>query len=178
YVSAYALAAELNFVEPDLFADSEVFAIQVGRIDVDDLREAAHPAWREPPRLESRVPRDESRPLPAAIENPTDGHELALVPAGVAIFGARSREYAADKHERPEFLADLPDFYLGKYPVTNAQYAHFLDEVRPDEYELRQWLALDEYCHVVRLGESYRVRGEEDVPPAELRDRRRTGWAH
>ena len=51
------------------------------------------------------------------VRNPVDGYELVLIPAGKAIFG--------EGDER--FEAELPDYYLGIYCVTNTQYLRFVE---------------------------------------------------
>jgi len=93
--------------------------------------------------------------------NPVDGYELILVPGGRAIFGSRADDSAAAGDERPQFSAALPDYYLGLYCVTNAQYAAFLSAVQPGSGELEKWVGLDSNCHVVRSGSAYAVDDAE-----------------
>ena len=111
------------------------------------------------------------------LDNPTDGYQLILVPAGEAIFGSREDDRGSDSDEKPQFRAYLPDYYLGKYPVRNAEYARFLDEVRPGQSDLGKWIQLDSNCQVVKVGEGYRVRGAEDKQWEELVDDEE-GWAN
>jgi formylglycine-generating enzyme required for sulfatase activity len=53
--------------------------------------------------------------------------ELVRIPAGPFLMGS---DPAKDKHarerEQPQHTLELPEFYMGKYPVTNAQYAVFV----------------------------------------------------
>jgi formylglycine-generating enzyme required for sulfatase activity len=50
--------------------------------------------------------------------------ETILIPAGPFLMG--SDEPAAREEERPQHEVTLPDFRVGKFPVTNAQYAEFI----------------------------------------------------
>jgi len=111
------------------------------------------------------------------LTNPKDRYELILVPAGEAIFGSREDEPDSNYDGKPQFRAYLPDYYLGKYPVTNLQYARFLDEVRPKQSDLDRWILLDSDCHVVKVGSGYRVRGAEDAAWEDLVDDEE-GWAN
>jgi formylglycine-generating enzyme required for sulfatase activity len=74
--------------------------------------------------------------------NEIDGQTLALVPAGKAVFGSREDDPDALDHEKPQFEAELPDFYLGIYCVTNAQYAAFLNAVQPSQHDRSRWIRL------------------------------------
>jgi len=102
------------------------------------------------------------------IDNPKDGYPLILVPAGKCLVG------------NPPFEIELPDYYLGKYPVRNVEYARFLDEVRPAQGDLVKWIVLDSSCHVVRVGDGYRVQGEENIPLQETGqgEKEESGWAN
>ena len=61
------------------------------------------------------------------FRNPIDGYEMLLIPAGKAIFGLREDDPHAQSDEKPQFEAELPDYYLGIYCVTNAQYLRFVE---------------------------------------------------
>jgi len=111
------------------------------------------------------------------IDNPTDGYPLILVPAGEAIFGSREDEPDSDYDRKPQFRVHLPDYYLGKYPVRNVEYARFLEEVGPGQSDLGKWIQLDPNCQVVEAGGGFRVRGAEDKQWEELVDDEE-GWAN
>ena len=48
---------------------------------------------------------------------------MVLIPAGEFVMGADDRE----ENERPAHKVPLPDYYIDKYEVTNAQYKQFCD---------------------------------------------------
>lgn len=61
------------------------------------------------------------------------GYELVFIPGGVFMMG--SDEY---DDEKPVHEVRVSDFYMGRYPVTNEQYAVFLKE-NPEAEEPRFW---------------------------------------
>jgi formylglycine-generating enzyme len=64
------------------------------------------------------------------IESPTR-MELVRVPAGEFRMGSDPRvDKAASDEEHPQHWLILPVFYIGKYPVTNEQYAAFVKATR------------------------------------------------
>ena len=54
-----------------------------------------------------------------------DGKVMVLIPAGEFIMG--SDEFEPEMPRRKVFL---PDYYIDKYPVTNADYKKYMDETR------------------------------------------------
>jgi formylglycine-generating enzyme required for sulfatase activity len=52
-----------------------------------------------------------------------DGKEMVLIPSGPFIMG--SEEFGP---ETPQSTVVLEDYYIDRYPVTNAEYKRFLDE--------------------------------------------------
>ena len=53
--------------------------------------------------------------------------ELVRIPAGEFLMGSDpAKDKNAHINEQPQHTIDLPEFYIGKYPVTNAQYAAFV----------------------------------------------------
>lgn len=57
-----------------------------------------------------------------------DGSELVLIPAGTFLYGSKIDDKLAENNEKPQQSLYLPDYYICKYPVTNAQYKKFVDE--------------------------------------------------
>jgi serine/threonine-protein kinase len=75
----------------------------------------------------SVVERRESRPDVLTITSPIH-LELVRVPAGEFLMGSDpDNDEEAHSAEQPQHTLDLPEFYIGKYPVTNAQYAAFVE---------------------------------------------------
>ena len=55
----------------------------------------------------------------------TDNPDMILIPAGEFQMGGGDRD--APSNEKPIHTVYLDDFYIDKYPVTNAQYKRFID---------------------------------------------------
>ncbi len=54
--------------------------------------------------------------------------EMILIPAGEFLMGSDpQKDELAEDHEQPQHNLYLPDYYLAKTPVTNAQYALFVE---------------------------------------------------
>jgi formylglycine-generating enzyme required for sulfatase activity len=51
----------------------------------------------------------------------------AEVPAGVFLMGSRDDNPLAYAEEKPQFPLELPDYRIGRFPVTNAEFARFVD---------------------------------------------------
>lgn len=100
---------------------------------------------------------------PSLIENPKDGTILALIQAG---------EFLADgegdgKDAKP-FTMSVPAYYLGLHETTNAQYALFLTQVKPDKETLAKWIDLaDQNCSVRTSGDRYIAYGGRGNHPVE-----------
>ena len=92
--------------------------------------------------------------MPALLHrNQVDDQFMVLIPAGPAVFGSAQDDLGARDDEKPQFEAEVGDYYLGIYSVTNAQYAQFLSAVRPSESDVEQWIWLSgSSCHVERAG--------------------------
>jgi formylglycine-generating enzyme required for sulfatase activity len=55
--------------------------------------------------------------------------ETVLIPAGPFLMGSRADEDVPD-NEKPQHEVDLPAYRIGKYPVTNEQYAEFVKQAK------------------------------------------------
>jgi formylglycine-generating enzyme required for sulfatase activity len=52
--------------------------------------------------------------------------EMCLVPAGEFLMGSADTDSQAGSDETPEHRVSLDAYYIGRFPVTNAQYARFV----------------------------------------------------
>jgi formylglycine-generating enzyme len=73
--------------------------------------------------------------LASKIENPTDGSVLLIVPAGKFLAGGPGDE----EGKGAPFEVDLPAFYLGLHPVTNAQYLKFIESTSHRPPDVADW---------------------------------------
>ena len=86
---------------------------------VQAIAKEKEPAQPAPPPPES--------PKLLTIESPIR-LELVLVPAGEFLMGSDPKvDRGADADEQPQHRLSLPEFFIGKYPMTNAQYAVFAE---------------------------------------------------
>jgi formylglycine-generating enzyme required for sulfatase activity len=109
----------------------------------------------------------------------SQGVEIAMVriPAGEFMMGSLSAELESQDNEKPQHLVKVPEFYFGKYPVTQAQWRPIANlsainqELNPDPstfkgdslpVETVSWLDVIEFC--ARLS---RYTGREYVLPSE-----------
>ena len=53
--------------------------------------------------------------------------EMVRIPAGEFLRGSKKRDKRASASEKPQSQIYLPEYWIGKYPVTNAQYAIFVE---------------------------------------------------
>ncbi len=68
-----------------------------------------------------------AKPRPPSITKPFRV-DLVHIPAGEFLMGSDpAKDKQAQEDEQPQHKLYLPQFYIGKYPVTNAQYAAFLE---------------------------------------------------
>lgn len=75
---------------------------------------------------------------PRIIVHEKTGIELVRIEGGTFLMGAPEGEEGSKNHERPQHQVTVSSFYLGKYPVTNEQYARYLAE-NPKATEPKYW---------------------------------------
>ncbi len=77
---------------------------------------------------------------------------MILIPAGDFLMGSDpSRDESAHRREMPQHLLNLPDYYLARTPVTNAQYSVFVHETgcRAPDHWLKGTFPVDKKDHPV-----------------------------
>jgi formylglycine-generating enzyme required for sulfatase activity len=106
-----------------------------------------------------------------SARNYKDGSLMRLIPAGEFIMGSTVEQTEAAKrmdkagpqfpllHETPQFRANVDDFYLSVFAITNEQFARFLSESRPSPEKVQLWISwLDRI--VLQADKSYRAMPE------------------
>jgi formylglycine-generating enzyme required for sulfatase activity len=85
-----------------------------------------------------QVGRKKERPALVPSPQPFEP-ELILIPAGEFLMGSDpQKDKDAPEEEQPQHTLYLPDYYLAKTPVTNAQYAAFVkatNHERPEHWK-------------------------------------------
>jgi len=77
--------------------------------------------------------------VPLTMAVPTGAGDMALIPSGAFLMG--SLEGIAD--ERPVHRVHLDSFYMDRHPVTNADYARFLNVFGNRAEGGKKWLDMD-----------------------------------
>jgi formylglycine-generating enzyme required for sulfatase activity/metallophosphoesterase superfamily enzyme len=104
------------------------------------------------------------------IVNPKDGAPMVLIPAGTFLYGSREDDKKAWSNEKPQQVISLPDYYMDLYPVTNEQYAAFLNQTESFGKKLDEWIYLKgefetERCLIKAKKNKYEVeKGYEKYP--------------
>ena len=87
--------------------------------------------------------------------------EWAFIPEGSFLAGG----YGDDEGKGKPFPVTLSGFYIALYPVTNAQYAQFLNEKKPAIADLETWILLDKDCFVRKSGKNFEAYGDKNDHP-------------
>ncbi|MFL6334684.1 MAG: SUMF1/EgtB/PvdO family nonheme iron enzyme [Pyrinomonadaceae bacterium] len=88
-------------------------------------------------------------PPPAAFEGTAAGAgEMVSIPAGAFLLGAPRDSFAYD-NERPAHEVTVPSFRLARTPVTNGEYARFVDE---RGYERREFWSEEGWASLEKEG--------------------------
>ncbi|WP_343039247.1 MULTISPECIES: formylglycine-generating enzyme family protein [Cyanophyceae] len=106
--------------------------------------------------------------------------EMVQIPRGTFLMGAAEGEEETDKDEFPQHLVRIPEFFLGKYPVTQGQWRAVItglpkieDDLDPDPSEFKgethpieaiNWYEAVEFCKRLSqaTGRNYRLPSEAE----------------
>lgn len=100
-------------------------------------------------------------PLLSTIINEKDGTQLVLIPDGKFLAGGSRKNEGGSK----PFPVRLPAYYLALYPVTNIQFARFLNQAQPSERDSKKWIFLDSDTFVQKAGNRFEACGDKDDHP-------------
>jgi formylglycine-generating enzyme required for sulfatase activity len=84
----------------------------------------------EPAKHEVRTPRTpaaEQHPPGSLVAVPSWLPELVHVPAGPFLMGSSDTDILAWPNEKPQHRLELPEYWIGKTPITNAQFRPFVE---------------------------------------------------
>ena len=138
-----------DFGSGPLVADGFAFGMIVQHEQQhDETMLATHQLRNGPPVLAADPP-------PAAVR-PVTGE--ALIPGGPFTMGTDTEAWALD-NERPAHPVDVPAFHLDRAPVTNEQYAAFIDS---GGYDDPRWWSPDGWDHRQRAGLSAPMHWRRD----------------
>ncbi|MGR3279097.1 SUMF1/EgtB/PvdO family nonheme iron enzyme [Acaryochloris marina NIES-2412] len=96
--------------------------------------------------------------------------EMVAIPGGTFTMGSPSGELERDAYEGPQHKVTIPEFYLGKYPVTQAQWK-FIMGSNPSKFkgdnrpvETVTWNDAINFCQKLsqRSGRVYRLPSEAE----------------
>ena len=119
---AAAITKALNLAMQDRYQDIASLRLALlGQAPVQPV--AAAPTVRVPqaPVVGPTVRVPQAPKLPAWVP------EMVAVPAGSFLMGSSSADPQAESVEKPQHTLTLPDYWIGKTPVTNAQFRPFVE---------------------------------------------------
>jgi formylglycine-generating enzyme required for sulfatase activity len=109
-------------------------------------------------------------PTPTETATPSAPPGMVHVPSGEFIMGSSASDPDVEDDEKPQHTVYLDAFYIDKTEVTNAQFAHFLNERGNQIEDSVPWLDIgSEDCLISRSVEQYRPKsGYEEHPVIEV----------
>ncbi len=112
-------------------------------------------------------------PVETIIKNNNDKgtypqDQKVFVKGGTFMMGSLDGE--GESYERPQHQVTVSDFYIGKYEVTNAQYAEFLNAKGNQTEGGYTWLDInDGYCQIEQVNGVFKAKaGKENYPVIEV----------
>jgi formylglycine-generating enzyme required for sulfatase activity len=91
-------------------------------IEIEDLRREIAVLQRSTtPKAQGNTPANKPVTLPAWVP------ELVKIPAGRFLMGSSDADPQSASDEKPQHTLELPDYWIGKTPITNAQFRFFVD---------------------------------------------------
>ena len=124
----------------------------------------------------SAAPRSPAQPNRRIHE--MTGIELIRIPAGPFLYGSAGSDKMASDNEKPQRTIDLPEYWIGRAPVTNAQFARFVQAAgyrTTAETEGKgavwtgskwEWIAGADWRHP--RGPQSSIAGKEDHPVVQV----------
>ena len=114
------------------------------------------PPHKEPKTVEPLSQGKMPKVLDKLIE-PNTNMELMYIPQGTFLRGAPPKEESCNDDEHPQYRVTVASFWMGKYPVTQAQWqkvmgknpSHFKGEHRP--VECVSWDDAQKFCEQLNL---------------------------
>jgi formylglycine-generating enzyme required for sulfatase activity len=111
--------------------DGLLFSIREGEAREAVEKAAERTAREEVPLPELAPPREpeQKRKKPALVRTPLPHEpELILIPAGEFLMGSDDlKDKDAEEDEQPQHTVHLAEYYIAQTPLTNAQYAAFVE---------------------------------------------------
>ena len=102
---------------------AEPYALAFPTITTTEISASSTPGLERDPRL---VPSARAISPDRRIHAKT-GIELIRIPAGPFLYGSADSDGMARDNEKPQRILELPEYWIGRFPVTNAEYKRFLD---------------------------------------------------
>lgn len=110
--------------------------------------------------------------LPPGLSQPIDNGSPALVhiEGGKFTMGCTEEQQGCLSDEEPALLKRIYSFWLGKYEVTNLQFAHFLSSAGNQMEGGSTWYQEDKYAQIIRRenGDYLPKPGMEQYPVANV----------
>jgi hypothetical protein len=101
----------------------------VERLDNDALSGLVEHLARHPyDKIRQRIVQRTARAEQDVVYAPRGGYELVRIPGDEFLMGSLESEKDRLDGEGPQHAVRVPNFYMGRYPVTNEEYGRFLAE--------------------------------------------------